>query len=644
MTSIDQGGTPGQDPGNTDLSTMAERFAAAALGCARYPVAAISLDGQLKAVANRGIPVSSLDRMAISSLCRRVVEHGRAWIVDDLWNEPSLPAGVASVGSGLRALAAWPLVIDGQTVGCLAVFDVIPRLSEPDVFDALAAMSLAAAGSLASLRELDRLRADGAREHAMLDEVPDGLLRVAADGMVIQCNRAARTLLGIAGDEPAGWRLRIDSEEGVSIEPGGQAASGDGPAWLLGQAVRLPGRRRDGARKVFEVKVATLLAAGPDLLVVLRDVTQLDEARQLLELHALIVEKTESSVLILDPGLGIEWCNAGFERLSGFSLDELMHTSVERFFGDDQAGAAGFGRLALAGEPFHEDFNWRARGDARFTISLEAHPIFDGAGRLSRIVALGFDVTEQRQRASRKSDFVSMVSHELRAPLTVIRGTLDALSEGMLGEIDGYGREILELGQRNCKRLAGLIEDLLDVNQIESGVVRLSIGDVSMPMLMRDAAASMQAIAREAAVALRLGPVLEPGRVRADPKRVTQILVNLLGNAIKFSPEGKPVELSSRRVGDMLRVSVADQGQGIPNDFKPRLFELFSREPGVAASGKEGFGLGLCISKGLVERMGGTIGFESEQGIGSTFYFELPLAPADAGAAARPRRHWNLTA
>lgn len=617
------------DPGNAlepacGSDVLLQGLADAARACSGYPIAAIVLQGRIRVVSQRGIPVGIAERMRITSLARRVQERDATWIVDDLWNDAESLADAAGGRCGLRAVAAWPLHECGEVSGCLMVFDVIARLAQPEAFDALGGL---AATIEAALAHAPQPQATERRYAAVFDDVPDGLLLLEADGRIAEANPAARALFGLAGPHPLDQWLCVDEARGVWVDDAPGPADEAGPAGQVAPR-RMPAWRAGGGKSVVELRIDRPPGLEGLHLAVVRDVTRLDEARQLLELHALIVEKTESAVLILDPGLGIEWCNAGFERLSGFSIDELCHTSVERFFGSDQAPAAEFARLALSCEPFHRDFTWRARNGERFTIALEVHPIFDGTGQLGRLVALGFDVTEQRLRAQRKTDFVSMVSHELRAPLTVIRGTLDALAAGMVGELAEYGAEILELGQRNCERLSGLIEDLLEINQIENGLIPISPQRVSMSLLMRDAAASMRRLAQEAGVRLDLGAIVEPGTVNADPRRITQVLVNLLGNAIKFSQSGRPVELSSVRIGDSIRVRVADQGPGIPNAFKPRLFELFSREPGVAASGKEGFGLGLCISKGLVEHMGGQIGFDSEEGIGSTFYFDLPLVAA----------------
>ncbi|MEZ5650443.1 MAG: ATP-binding protein [Burkholderiaceae bacterium] len=623
--------------------TLLENLVDAARCVGDHPIAVLSAFGEIRAVSAQGISLGIAERRLISALNGRVVTRGGAWRVGDLLNDPELAALAGAGRSMLRTMSAWPLRIDGFAVGSLMLLDVVPRLVRPRPPEAMEPLTQSMAGALAI--EVSQAR-DGDRQacaDAVFEEVPDGLLLIDEHGRIERANRAAVQLLGLPAEADPTVALCVDARRGIWVESDDPGTARLDPALLAGHSRRLPAWRHDGGKWVAEIKVARPSALAGGMLVVLRDVTQLDEARQLLELHALIVDKTESAVLIIEPTLGIEWCNPGFERLSGYSLDELAHTGVERFFATDQAAAA-FAERLLAGEPFRDELSWTDREGGSFDIALEVHPIFDGTGLLSRAVALGFDVTEQRRRSRQKSDFVSMVSHELRAPLTVIRGTLDALGAGMLGALDESANEILELGQRNCQRLASLIEDLLDVNQIESGVMRMCIGEVSSAMLVRDAIASMRAIADEAGVGLRVGPIADPGLISADPRRVTQVLVNLLGNAIKFSPVGKTVEISSRPVGTMLRVSVADQGPGIPNAFKPRLFELFSRDPEVAASGKEGFGLGLCISKGLIERMGGSIGFDSEQGIGSTFYFDLPLAASGHGETTPTTGTKDLTA
>nr|WP_290613109.1 PAS domain-containing protein [Arsukibacterium sp. UBA3155] len=238
------------------------------------------------------------------------------------------------------------------------------------------------------------------------------------------------------------------------------------------------------------------------------------------------------------------------------------------------------------------------------------------------------DVTERMQLQQMKDQFISTVSHELRTPLTAISGALGILLSGKLAEFDPKVSKLLNIAHGNSNRLQHLINDLLDIEKLTAGKVQLNMEVLSLQPQLKLALSNLQPYALEYKVTL----VLEPGptqlQIVADSQRLQQILANLLSNAIKFSGSGKTVSLSAAINEDKVRVSVQDQGSGIPPEFQPRLFERFAQADGSNRGHKGGTGLGLAISKGLLAQMNGHIGFQTKEGVGTTFYFELPQVSA----------------
>ncbi|MGI3783621.1 MAG: sensor histidine kinase, partial [Janthinobacterium lividum] len=234
------------------------------------------------------------------------------------------------------------------------------------------------------------------------------------------------------------------------------------------------------------------------------------------------------------------------------------------------------------------------------------------------------DVTQRREVERLKSEFVSMVSHELRTPLTAIQGSLGLISGGALGVLPPAAARMLEIASISAHRLNRLVDDILDVERIESGVLVLQPGWQDARVVVDGAVEQMQVLAVDAGVEMRVGSVA--GAVHADPDRAAQTLINLIGNALKFSYPGGVVEISAWPADEVVRFSVTDEGRGIPVDRLERIFNRFEQVDSSDAREKGGFGLGLAISRSLVERSGGRIWATNNPGRGATLHFTLPRA------------------
>jgi signal transduction histidine kinase len=225
-----------------------------------------------------------------------------------------------------------------------------------------------------------------------------------------------------------------------------------------------------------------------------------------------------------------------------------------------------------------------------------------------------------------KSDFVSHVSHELRTPLTAIKGAVDLVLREVAGPLTEKQVHYLNRVRSNTQHLAGLINDLLDLSKIESGRIEVKSSRVSLDGLVHDVVEALRPVAAEKVIALE-ATICEPSiLVWADRDKINQVLTNLIGNAIKFTPvQGRITVSASRNGEETVQVSVSDTGPGVPPDEKERIFAKFYQIAQVNGENSKGTGLGLAISKALVELHGGKIWVESEKGRGSTFSFTLPV-------------------
>ncbi len=249
----------------------------------------------------------------------------------------------------------------------------------------------------------------------------------------------------------------------------------------------------------------------------------------------------------------------------------------------------------------------------------------DRSGQPLRISGTSMDLTEHKRIEQMKDEFVSTVSHELRTPLTSISGALGLITAGALGEAPPAIQQMLEIAHRNSLRLGYLINDLLDMEKITAGKMTFDMREHSLRRLLEEALTSNQAFASHYGVNCVLR---EPANVNVwvDGLRLQQVLTNFLSNAIKYTPEGGEVTLHcSRPDANHVRISVTDQGPGIPATFQTRVFEKFAQADASDSRQKGGTGLGLAITKEFIERMGGRVSFDTAEGQGTTFWCELPV-------------------
>jgi signal transduction histidine kinase len=240
------------------------------------------------------------------------------------------------------------------------------------------------------------------------------------------------------------------------------------------------------------------------------------------------------------------------------------------------------------------------------------------------VLSVVIDLTERKRHERLKDEFVATVSHELRTPLTSIAGSLGLLVASAAGKLPDNVARLLTIAHNNSQRLARLINDIFDIERMESGKVAFDFRSVEIRSLVEQAIEANRGFAESYGVRVRLDPEAATGDVRVDADRLVQVMANLLSNAIKFSPTDEEVAVTIENRETAARICVRDHGPGIPDDFKPRMFDKFAQADGSDARTKSGTGLGLSIVKQIVTRLGGEIGFADAEGGGTVFYVELP--------------------
>jgi signal transduction histidine kinase/DNA-binding response OmpR family regulator len=224
-----------------------------------------------------------------------------------------------------------------------------------------------------------------------------------------------------------------------------------------------------------------------------------------------------------------------------------------------------------------------------------------------------------------KNEFISVVSHELRTPLTSIHGALGLVLGGAVGEYSEKIKKLLTVADNNCLRLIRLVNDILDIEKIEAGKMIFDLQPVDLNKLLDETIKSNQMFAEKFDIKLGFYPVTETIFVNVDAGRLTQVVTNLISNAAKFSKASGCVSVMMEVHDKKIRVSIADEGQGIPEEFRSKIFEKFSQADSSSTRKEGGTGLGLAISKAIIEKLGGEMNFVSQMGKGSIFYFDLPI-------------------
>lgn len=462
------------------------------------------------------------------------------------------------------------------------------------------------------------------RLEVVIDSISDALISFDENGNIESFNRCAEQVFGYSEADVVGRPVSLLLPKFPQTK------------MLAGTFDEMSAQRENGFAFRVEGSLRPMQMHDRIIFVLMvRDLTSVKFTQKLLNEQAFLLGKSKSLAFTTNADYEIEWCNPCFEVLTGLAFEDIigknpLNSLLAR--GTPQATiseiAAAQARLA----PYCVDVILKHSSGRPFWVELEAHPMLDEHGVLEKYVTLGVDITDRKRQEQQQADFVAMVSHELRTPLTVVSGSLDALEMSFSDALPDMGNSLIQMGQRNCASLSTLIEDLLDINKLEAGVIRFESELIDVAEPVRDAARTIRRLAVEAGLTFTTQIDAEPVNVFLDPNRLRQVVLNLLSNAVKFSQPGGEILLSIEDLGEKLKISVADNGLGIPAEFQPSVFERFSRDPAVQASGKEGFGLGLSISKGLIEQMGGSVLFESTEGVGSTFWIELPVAPPEAHA------------
>ena len=355
-----------------------------------------------------------------------------------------------------------------------------------------------------------------------------------------------------------------------------------------------------------------------------------------------IIDAVPAVIAYTDREERIRLCNKATSKMMGVPVDRIIGQTISQLFSEQTyRDIYPYVLRAMAGETVQFERTQRMPHGGTIDLSATYIPRHDMQGRIEGFYSMTTDISELKRLDRMKSEFVSTVSHELRTPLTSIRGSLGLLAGGVAGALPDKARSLVDIARNNCERLIRLINDILDIEKIESGQLVFNSKALDLMTLIEQAVKANESYAEQYRTRLGVTAALPGASVVGDHDRIIQVLTNLISNACKFSPPGSTVDIALTRADGYLRIAVIDHGPGIPEEFKARIFQRFSQADSTDTKQKGGTGLGLSISKAIVERLGGTIGFESEPDKGTSFFFTLPEWHATSDSApstsTRPR-------
>jgi PAS domain S-box-containing protein len=505
------------------------------------------------------------------------------------------------------------------------------------------------------ITERRRLERDAQHFAAIVESSEDAIISKDLNGIIVSWNRAAERLFGYTAAEIIGQSVRViippdrQSEEDQVLGAVRRGKSVD-----HFETVRL---RKDGTLVPISLTVSPIRALTGAIIgasKIVRDLSRGELAQRDAQRLASIVDSSDDAIVSKDlNGIVTSW-NAAAERMFGYTAPEMVGQSIRRLIPDDrqQEEDEVLSRIRRGDRVEHYDTIRRRKDGTLLPVSLTVSPIrghdgtIVGASKIARDVSERERAEQERQRlltiardASRlKDEFLATLSHELRTPLNAVVGYVRMMQSHLL--TDQKRDRAMDTVERNVTSLTQIVEDVLDVSRIISGKLRLNVQAVDLAPVVENAVETVRPAAD--AKGVRLVAILDPRAeaVSGDPERLQQILWNVLSNAVKFTERGGSVQVRLERVDSHVEIAVCDTGIGIPADFLPHVFDRFRQADAGINRARGGLGLGLAITRHLVELQGGRIFAESDgPGTGATFRIELPLRSTSVTALVQQRDH-----
>jgi len=453
------------------------------------------------------------------------------------------------------------------------------------------------------------------KERAIVENATDLICSISKDARIFKINPAVENMLGYGVDELIGQRYILFVAEEYR----------NGLKTYLDSVVRATNSApyelqlvRKDQSTIFAIWSAQWSTKEEMWFSVVHDISERKREENLIRANEerirSVIENLPVGVVTTDSSGKVESINRMTSEMFLVSAEDMINQPVSKLFEEEDSSV----KDLQAGKTL-EQIGKKSNGET-FPVELTTAEYngFEGNRLLIHIK----DITERREIEKLKQEFIAMISHDLRTPLTSIGGTLTLIQEGIYGEISEGGTKRVVDAQRNVERLINLVSDLLDLEKLEAGKLTMELEPCDVHEIIESSVGSVKSYAEQKGVSLHVD---SPGAaITADSDRLVQVLVNLISNAVKFSPVGGNVYVSSSASNGHVSMFVKDEGRGIPKEFQDSIFEKFQQVAVSDGKRSMGSGLGLAICKAIVESHNGQIGVESDGATGSTFWIKLP--------------------
>ncbi len=468
-----------------------------------------------------------------------------------------------------------------------------------------------------------RLKEARRRERAIVENAREVICSLSETGTVLEVNQACVTAWGHRQDEllqgPIA-RIIHDADSQMFLEKLAECSSQK-------QALSFECRLITGSGVLKDMLWSVQWSETEErAFCVVLDITERKRAEEALrqseERMRLVFEMMPLALLVMTPEGEILSVNPAAEQHFGCAESSLQGRLVTNFFRLDKAGEKGVYLAELLNPPLHPLRRIYGRRVDEVLFPAEVMSTAYDTSMLKGRLLIVKDVSREYEADRLKQSFIAMVGHELKSPLMSIHVCLEMLGKGFFGQLNEEGRESVRTAEESVQRLIALVNEILDAEKLESGSISIAPQKTNLEKISTMAANAVSALAE--AKKIRIDKEKMDVEITADTNRLVQVVVNLLSNAIKFSPPNSKVQLYAKMNGNMVEVSVEDNGRGVPHEHHQMVFERFHQVSPGDAKEKGGTGLGLAICKAIVEAHGGSIGVESEPPNGSRFWFTLP--------------------